>query len=134
MFISENEVLYMNKFLPVLIMVLVFLSACQTETDTIINENTNASKNESESLSENLYRGAEYTLDDVVLHNSESDCWTVINGNVYDLTEWINNHPGGSSAIISLCGKDGSSAFNAQHGGSSGPEMTLEEFYVGALI
>lgn len=66
-------------------------------------------------------------------HNSSTSCWTVVNGSVYDLTKWINNHPGGEGAILSLCGKDGSEDFNEQHGGDGGPEKILASFKIGIL-
>jgi len=75
-----------------------------------------------------------YTMADVQKHNSGTSCWTTINGNVYDVTTWINQHPGGRDAILSLCGIDGSSAFNNQHGGQGRPESELATFKIGALI
>jgi cytochrome b involved in lipid metabolism len=74
-----------------------------------------------------------YTMTDVAKHNSESSCYTAINGVVYDVTSWIRQHPGGARAILSLCGKDGSSAFNDQHGGQRRPENELAGFKIGIL-
>ena len=74
-----------------------------------------------------------YTLADVAIHNYATSCWTAISGKVYNLTSWINQHPGGKQAIISLCGKDGTEAFNAQHGGQARPEQELKNFLVGTL-
>jgi cytochrome b involved in lipid metabolism len=74
-----------------------------------------------------------YTMADVAKHNSQASCWTAINGNVYDVTTWINQHPGGAEAILSLCGTDGSAAFNGQHGGQRRPEQELASFKIGAL-
>ncbi|MDR9444384.1 MAG: cytochrome b5-like heme/steroid binding domain-containing protein, partial [Microbacteriaceae bacterium] len=76
---------------------------------------------------------AGYTLADVQQNDSPSSCWSVINGNVYDLTAWIDNHPGGASRIESLCGGDGSSAFNSRHGGQSNAESTLQGYLLGPL-
>jgi cytochrome b involved in lipid metabolism len=75
-----------------------------------------------------------YTLAQVALHNSASSCWTAINGGVYDVTTWINQHPGGPEAILSLCGTDGSAAFNGQHGGQARPAAELASFKIGTLI
>jgi cytochrome b involved in lipid metabolism len=69
----------------------------------------------------------------VAAANGASKCWTVINGNVYDLTTWINQHPGGPEHILSICGKDGTSAFEAQHGGQSQPASILASFKIGTL-
>ena len=57
----------------------------------------------------------------------------MIKGNVYDLTKWIGSHPGGESAILSLCGQDGSAAFSAQHEGKSKPESRLAGYLLGPL-
>ncbi|MDA3036462.1 MAG: cytochrome b5-like heme/steroid binding domain-containing protein, partial [Actinomycetota bacterium] len=51
------------------------------------------------------------TSDEVKKHNSASDCWSIIDGVVYDLTNWVGSHPGGSSRITAICGKDGTSNF-----------------------
>lgn len=74
-----------------------------------------------------------YTMETVATHNTQSDCWTTINGSVYNVTSWISKHPGGAGAIIGLCGKDGSSAFNGQHGGDRRPASELASFKIGAL-
>lgn len=76
---------------------------------------------------------ARYTLADVGQHAAASSCWAAINGAVYDLSSWISKHPGGDKAILSLCGKDGSAAFNRQHGGQAAPEATLAGFKIGVL-
>jgi cytochrome b involved in lipid metabolism len=31
---------------------------------------------------------AQYTLDDIAAHDQENDCWSVVSGNVFDLTEY----------------------------------------------
>jgi cytochrome b involved in lipid metabolism len=74
-----------------------------------------------------------YTLADVSTHKDASSCWTAINGNVYDVTSWIDQHPGGRQAILSICGTDGSSAFDGQHGGQKRPESELANFIIGKL-
>lgn len=73
------------------------------------------------------------TMTVVAQHSSRTDCWSAINGSVYDLTSWIPKHPGGEGAIVQLCGKDGSAKFNGQHGGDSGKAKILTGFKVGAL-
>lgn len=74
-----------------------------------------------------------FTIADVQSNDSASSCWAAINGNVYDLTDWISQHPGGSSRIINLCGTDASSTFNGMHGGQSGPESALARYLLGPL-
>ena len=76
---------------------------------------------------------ASFTLAEVAKHNTSASCYSAINGSVYDLTQWIGQHPGGQAAIKSLCGVDGSSAFNGQHGASSKPNNVLSGFKIGTL-
>ena len=59
-----------------------------------------------------------FTMNEVLTHNSSSNCWSTINGSVYDLTSWISRHPGGPEKIMQICGTDGSEKFNGQHGDS----------------
>lgn len=74
-----------------------------------------------------------YTLADVSTHSNASSCYTVINGSVYDLTMWVNMHPGGKQAILSLCGVDGTARFTAKHSGDEKPGATLVRFKIGVL-
>ena len=74
-----------------------------------------------------------YTMDGVRANNSTSSCWTVIDGFVYDLTRWINAHPGGPSAIRSLCGVDGTASFKSQHQNQANPTQRLSGFLLGPL-
>jgi cytochrome b involved in lipid metabolism len=76
---------------------------------------------------------AGYTMAMVKTHASEASCWTVISGNVYDLTKWISQHPGGSGAIKSLCGTDGTAGFLGQHEGKSKPASRLSGYLLGPL-
>ena len=74
-----------------------------------------------------------YTMAQVRANNTAANCWSVIDGSVYDLTKWINSHPGGSGAIVGLCGTDGSSAFSAKHGNQSRPTAQLNAYRLGPL-
>jgi len=74
-----------------------------------------------------------FTLAEVAKHNTENDCWTAVNGMVYDLTSFIAKHPGGRSNIARICGIDGTSVFERQHGGQGSPEKTLAGLEIGVL-
>lgn len=45
------------------------------------------------------------TRDEVAIHDSASSCWVIIGGNCYDVTDMINDHPGGRDAILRYAGK-----------------------------
>lgn len=49
---------------------------------------------------------------EVALHNSERDCWIIVNGKVYDVTKYLNDHPGGVDIVTELAGKDSTEDYN----------------------
>lgn len=73
------------------------------------------------------------TMEQVKQNNSARSCWSVINGNVYNLTTWISSHPGGQGAITGLCGTDGSKEFSSKHGGNGQVMSRLSSFLLGKL-
>lgn len=75
-----------------------------------------------------------YTMADVKKANTRKNCWSAIDGNVYDLTSWISAHPGGAAAITFLCGTDGTNAFKAQHDQQTRPAMNLSQYLLGPLL
>lgn len=79
--------------------------------------------------------GAEtYTMDDVAKHNSEQDCWLVIDNKVYDVTSFIPVHPGGKE-ILEGCGKDATSLFQGEsEHQEKNAAMYLPKYLIGDLI
>ena len=73
------------------------------------------------------------TADEVKKHNSAGDCWSIIDGNVYDLTNWVESHPGGKERITAICGKDGTSSFLGKHSNSNSAKSQLNRFELGKL-
>jgi L-lactate dehydrogenase (cytochrome) len=63
--------------------------------------------------------------DDCVVskHNSAESCWVILYGHVYDVTDFISEHPGGSKIILQLAGTDATEEYDPIH-----PPGTLEEF------
>ena len=65
-------------------------------------------------------------------HNSEYACWIVVGGRVLDVTAYLGHHPGGSSVIQKLAGRDATKAYErARH--SRGADMKLADFTIGKL-
>lgn len=75
-----------------------------------------------------------YTSQQVGIHNVAADCWTIVNNKVYNVTSYLTLHPGGQTAINSLCGIDGSSLFNGKHTSNVNANNALVNYYVGDLI
>lgn len=77
--------------------------------------------------------GSSFTAAQVATHNKEGDCYAIVGSDVYDLTQWVNMHPGGPEAILGTCGKD---LTNFTHPG--GTPMTeqvknIPQFKIGTL-
>jgi cytochrome b involved in lipid metabolism len=68
-----------------------------------------------------------FTLSEVATHASSSDCWTVIDGSVYDITDYITSHPGGAKEITKACGIDGTQLFATQGGRGSHSSLADKE-------
>jgi flavocytochrome c len=57
----------------------------------------------------------EFTLEEVAKHNKKDDLWIAVKGVVMDLTNWVDEHPGGPQALFSHMGKDASEEFEMLH-------------------
>ena len=51
---------------------------------------------------------------EVAKHDKKSDCWVVIHGDVYDLTDFLDKHPGGLD-ILNGAGGDVTEIFEFMH-------------------
>ena len=48
-------------------------------------------------------------------HSSAHDAWTVIHGRVYNLTPYLQYHPGGDEILLRAAGEDSSNMFDEVH-------------------
>ncbi|HEX2912081.1 MAG TPA: cytochrome b5 domain-containing protein [Chloroflexia bacterium] len=72
---------------------------------------------------------------EVVEHNNaEKGYWLVINGKVYDLTQFIHLHPGGMKILINNVGTDGTAAYQTVlHHVNSEVDAMLGMYEIGAI-
>jgi len=73
------------------------------------------------------------SIDDVQVHNTESDCWTIYNNKVYNISQYIHYHPGGIPKIMLGAGKDCSELFRKYHAWVN-IESMLEKCCVGVIM
>ncbi|XP_043288728.1 cytochrome b5-like [Venturia canescens] len=73
-----------------------------------------------------------YTGLQVSKHNKEIDLWMTMDGTVYNLTEFLAQHPGGEEVLLKLAGQDGTACFN-EVGHSSEAKQLRESFRIGTL-
>src|SRR3989339_13651 len=55
------------------------------------------------------------TLDEIAKHNTEADCYLIVNNTVHDVTTFITKHPGGRQKILDMCGGEASKIFSTIH-------------------
>ncbi|KAJ3817475.1 FMN-dependent dehydrogenase-domain-containing protein [Lentinula raphanica] len=48
-------------------------------------------------------------------HASRNSCWIIVHGKVYDVTEFLDEHPGGSKIILKYAGRDATEAYEPNH-------------------
>lgn len=63
------------------------------------------------------------TYDEISKHSNKDDCWVIIHGKAYDVTSFLDEHPGGSGIILKYAGKDATKAFDPIH-----PSDTLTKY------
>ncbi|CCA72275.1 probable CYB2-L-lactate dehydrogenase (cytochrome b2) [Serendipita indica DSM 11827] len=51
----------------------------------------------------------------VAAHNTRESCWIIVHGNVYDVTDFLDDHPGGSNIILKYAGKDATEEYDPIH-------------------
>ncbi|CAI5744775.1 unnamed protein product [Peronospora destructor] len=82
-------------------------------------------------LGENSPRQA-ILMQEVNRHCTEDDCWSVLNGKVYNMTPYLKFHPGGIADLMLSAGGDCTDLFNEKHPWVNGHGM-LEKCYIGEL-
>jgi cytochrome b involved in lipid metabolism len=92
-------------------------------------------KIEIKKVEQETQKKSSFSMNDVAKHNNQNDCWIVIDGKVYDVTSYIESHPGGK-VMANFCGQDGSLAFatkgkNKPH--SPAAYEILKTLYIGDL-
>ncbi|GAA5861266.1 hypothetical protein JCM8547_008538 [Rhodosporidiobolus lusitaniae] len=57
----------------------------------------------------------QFTQDEVAKHKDEGDLWIVIDAAVYDLSKFVDLHPGGAHVLLQVAGQDATEAFFGMH-------------------
>ncbi|XP_073515359.1 cytochrome b5 type B [Phyllobates terribilis] len=73
-----------------------------------------------------------YSLEDVRKRNSAKELWLVIHGRVYDITRFVEEHPGGEEVLFEQAGADATESFEDVGHSVDAREM-LKQYYVGDL-
>ncbi|KAF9897008.1 fatty acid alpha-hydroxylase [Lobosporangium transversale] len=76
-----------------------------------------------------------FSVQQVLAHNNADSCWVIHNNKVYDMTSFVQDHPGGEEYILDHAGTDISQLMNdpLTHAHSDGAYEMLDEFFIGTL-
>ncbi|KAL2825059.1 oxidoreductase [Aspergillus cavernicola] len=66
-------------------------------------------------------------------HSTRQSCWVIINGTVYDVTAFVNDHPGGASILLKYAGRDATEAFAPVHQIDTIPRYLTPQQNLGAV-
>ncbi|KAG7282466.1 hypothetical protein CRUP_000462 [Coryphaenoides rupestris] len=73
-----------------------------------------------------------YTLEDINAHNTSKDTWLVIHDKVYDVTSFLEEHPGGEEVLLEQAGADATESFE-DVGHSIDAREILVQYCIGEL-
>ncbi|XP_027333893.1 nitrate reductase [NADH] 2 isoform X2 [Abrus precatorius] len=73
-----------------------------------------------------------FSLSEVKKHNTPDSAWIIVHGHVYDCTDFLKDHPGGTDSILINAGTDCTEEFDAIH--SDKAKKMLEDYRIGELI
>ncbi|KAG2216148.1 hypothetical protein INT45_003774 [Circinella minor] len=74
-----------------------------------------------------------FSTADVAKHNTKSDLWVVIHNKVYDITKFVQEHPGGEEVLLDEAGKDATEAFEDIGHSDEAREFYLAKYEIGEL-
>ncbi|XP_047147184.1 cytochrome b5 [Vigna umbellata] len=73
-----------------------------------------------------------YAIQDLSHHKTKDDCWILVGGKVYDVTQYLDDHPGGDDVILAATGKDATEDFEDAGHSKSAREL-MEQYCIGEL-
>ncbi|CAG9804187.1 unnamed protein product [Chironomus riparius] len=77
-------------------------------------------------------RKGSISLEELKRHDQIDDCWMAIRGKVYNVTRYMDYHPGGSEQLMRGAGKDATSLFDEYHAWVN-IEQLLAKCFIGPL-
>ncbi len=75
----------------------------------------------------------EYTVDEIKTHNTKESLWLIVEGKVYDVTKYVDDHPGGDDIMLeNSSGKDATEAYEDADHGKRAKKM-MEDYLIGTV-
>jgi|GEM_PF-911258 len=114
---SKKNLIVSSIIGVVILIILFFVLSKPAQTDVESTDKTIGAQESTQVVEpENTIVSApvtSYTAQEVTTHSKTTDCWTIVDDVIYDITEYIVDHPGGE-IIATICGKDGTQEFKNQ--------------------
>ncbi|CAM4531255.1 hypothetical protein PO909_023341 [Leuciscus waleckii] len=101
------------------------------ETESSVNRENQIIKDENTGTSEESCVKY-YTVEEVQAHNMIKDTWLIIHDKVYDITSFMEEHPGGEEVLLEQAGSDATESFEDVGHSTDAREM-LQQYYIGEL-
>ncbi|XP_055931483.1 cytochrome b5-like [Argiope bruennichi] len=73
-----------------------------------------------------------FTLEEIAEHQDKKSVWILIHGNVYDVTKFLEEHPGGEEVLLDQAGKNATEAFE-DIGHSTDARELMKQYRIGEL-
>lgn len=111
----------------------LFLIACSINNKANNSEIITLDKNNAvEELTKPTPSETPLTFATVAAHNQASDCWLVIKDQVYDVTTYVSQHPGGET-ILKGCGKEATQMFELVNKHRGQAQNLLTQYLLGPI-
>lgn len=109
-------------------------------TETIVHENygprtldVSRGKGFPSLFAPNTKQWKQFTWEEVAQHNTESSCWVYIGNAVYDITPWLEKHPGGKEILLLTAGRDISDLFVTYHPFTDTAAQVIAKYQIGEI-
>ncbi|CAM6105727.1 unnamed protein product [Calypogeia fissa] len=121
-----------NIFFSILIAIVLAVGLTIVVLFPSYDEARKAEKKKSESANAAVKTARKLTVEEVAQHNAETDCWLIVKNKVYDVSSYVNDHPGGEAILNNAGGENTKGFYGPQH-----PRWAyerIEEYYIGDIV
>ncbi|GMH22525.1 hypothetical protein Nepgr_024368 [Nepenthes gracilis] len=73
-----------------------------------------------------------FVFEEVAKHSNQHDCWLIISGKVYNVTSFLDDHPGGDDVLLSSTNRDATEEFE-DVGHSDDAKQIMKKYYIGEV-
>jgi cytochrome b involved in lipid metabolism len=124
-FLEDNMVIIISSFVAVIMVYLIFRPSSDVAAAAKLAEAKEAEAK--------IARGP-LTKSEVAKHRTDQDCWIIVEGRVYDITQYLDEHPGGGDVILPYAGKDATEPFRGTQHFPDSVDAVIKNYLIGDLV